>query len=110
MVLLFMAILCEIVATASLKASNGFTRPLFTVLVVLGYGAAFYLLSLSIKHIPLGIAYAIWSGVGTVGAALVGVLVWQEVINLPRAIGMLLIIAGVVLLNVFQQAPGSPAA
>jgi small multidrug resistance pump len=110
MLVLFIAIVCEVVATASLKASQGFTRPLFVVLVILGYGAAFYLLSLSIRHIPLGVAYAIWSGVGTVGTALVGVLVWQEVITVPRAIGMLLIIAGVILLNMFQQAPGTPTA
>jgi small multidrug resistance pump len=108
MLLLFLAIVCEVVATASLKAAQGFTRPLFVVLVVVGYGAALYLLSLSLRHIPLGVAYAIWSGVGTVGTVLVGMLVWQEVLTLPRAIGILLIIVGVILLNVFQQAPVSP--
>jgi small multidrug resistance pump len=103
MLLLFLAIMSEVIATSALKASDGFTRLLPSLLVVLGYGSAFYLFSLSIRHLPLGVAYAIWSGVGTVGAALIGVLVWQEVLNAPRLLGMGLIIAGVLLLNLYTQ-------
>jgi small multidrug resistance pump len=101
MLLLGLAICCEVVATASLKASEGFTRLGPSIVVVLGYAGAFYLLALCIRYLPLGVAYAIWSGLGTVGAALIGMLVWQEVLTIPRIVGIGLIIAGVVLLNLF---------
>jgi small multidrug resistance pump len=95
-----LAIASEVVATTSLKASEGFSRPLPSVLVVVGYAAAFYLFALSIQHLPLGVAYAIWSGMGTVGAVLMGVLIWQEILDVPRVLGILLILVGVVLLNI----------
>lgn len=98
-VLLLFAILFEIVATASLKASEGFTRLWPSVVVVIGYAATFYLLAQSIKHLPLGIAYAIWSGLGTVGAVVIGMLVWQEVLTLTRIMGIVLILIGVAILN-----------
>ena len=98
-VLLLFAILFEIVATASLKASEGFTRLWPSVVVVIGYAATFYLLAQSIKHLPLGIAYAIWAGLGTVGAVVIGMLVWQEVLTLTRILGIILILVGVVILN-----------
>jgi small multidrug resistance pump len=101
MMLLIIAIASEVIGTAALKASDSFTRPLPSLVVVLGYAAAFYFMSLSLKSIPLGVAYAIWSGVGTVGIVLVGMLVWNEVLTLPRVIGIALIIGGVVVLNVF---------
>ncbi len=100
MLLLTLAIISEVIATTALKASEGFSRPLPSLLVVLGYGLAFYLFSLSIQHLPLGIAYAIWSGMGTVGAVVMGILIWQEVLDVPRVLGILLILAGVMLLNV----------
>jgi small multidrug resistance pump len=100
MLLLTLAIASEVVGTTALKASEGFSRPLPSLLVVLGYAAAFYLFSLSIQHLPLGVAYAIWSGMGTVGAVVMGVLIWQEVLDVPRVLGILLILAGVLLLNV----------
>ncbi|NJN66041.1 MAG: multidrug efflux SMR transporter [Chloroflexaceae bacterium] len=96
--LLLLAILCEVVATTSLKASDGFTRPLPVALVIGGYGMAFYLFSLSLKtQIPLGTAYAIWSGLGTAGAITAGLLIWHEKLDAWRVVGLALIIIGVVL-------------
>ena len=71
------------------------------MLVVVAYGLTFYLLGLALKQIPLGVAYAIWSGLGTAGAVLAGVLLWRESLNLAGVIGIALIIAGVVVLNLF---------
>jgi small multidrug resistance pump len=101
MVQLFIAILTEIIATTSLKYSEGFTRLGPSVVVVVGYGISFYMFSLSMKQIPLGVGYAIWSGVGIVGTAAIGYVYWQEVLTLPRIVGMGLIIVGVVVLNMF---------
>jgi small multidrug resistance pump len=102
MVILFLAILGEVVGTVALKASDGFAR-LGPSVVVVGYGLSFYLLALALKQIPLGVAYAIWSGLGTAGAVVAGILLWRESLNLA-GVGILLIIAGVVLLNVFSGA------
>jgi small multidrug resistance pump len=103
MVLLFFAIVCEISATAALKASEGLTRVGPSVLMVLGYAATFFFFALSIRHIPLGIAYAIWSGIGTAGAVMLGIMFWRETLDTPRIIGIALIITGVVVLNAFAK-------
>lgn len=97
--LLAIAIASEVFGSSMLKASSGFKRFLPSICVVIGMGLAFYCLSLSLKVIPLGTAYAIWSGVGTALTATVGVLVYKEKFNLKRASGLLLIIAGVVVLK-----------
>lgn len=102
--LLLVAIASEIVATTSLKLSDGFTRLAPSVLVVLGYGAAFYFLSLTLRQIPLSVTYAIWSGLGTAAMALVGVALFRESLDAPRIVGILLIIAGVVLVNQIGRA------
>jgi multidrug transporter EmrE-like cation transporter len=96
---LFLAIVSEVVGTAGLKASEGFSRLEPVLVVVVAYGAAFYFLALSLQRIPLGVAYAIWSGLGTVGAVVVGVLVWNEALGPLRLAGIALVVAGVVLLN-----------
>jgi small multidrug resistance pump len=101
---LLLAIVAEIIATSSLKATEGFTKPLPSVIVVVGYVLTFYLLSLSLKEIPLGIAYAIWAGLGTVGTVIVAALVWREGINTAQIVGTVLIVAGVVVLNFFSNA------
>ena len=101
MLILVLAILSEVVGTVALKASEGFTRLGPNVLVVVGYGLSFYLLAQALKQIPLGIAYAIWSGLGTAGA---GILLWRESLNLTGVIGIVLIIFGVILLNIFSGA------
>ncbi|WP_289628238.1 multidrug efflux SMR transporter [Hydrogenibacillus sp. N12] len=94
-----LAIASEVAATISLKLSQGFTRLGPSLVVIIGYGAAFYFLSLSIKHIPLGVAYAIWSGLGAAGAVLAGVLLWHETLDPYRAVGIALILIGTVMLN-----------
>lgn len=100
---LMLAIVSEVTATASLKASHGFSRLMPSLFVVFGYGTAFYLLSLSLKFIPLGIAYAIWSGLGTVGAVAIGVLVWRDSLNLFQVVGIALILIGTVILNLTKS-------
>lgn len=97
------AIVSETIATSALKASEGFSRPLPSLLVVAGYAIAFYFLSLTLRTIPVGIAYAVWSGVGILLIALVGRLVYGQKLDLPAMIGMALIIAGVVVMNVFSK-------
>jgi len=96
---LFMAILAEVIATSALKSAEGFTKLGPSLLVVLGYGAAFYLLSLVLRHMTVGVTYAIWSGVGIVLVALVGVVVFREIPDTPAIIGMGLIIAGVTVIH-----------
>lgn len=102
--ILTLAIGAEVVATSALKASESFTRPLASTVVVIGYATAIYLLSLVLKSIPVGVAYAIWSGLGIVLITLVAWLVYGQRIDLPGLIGMGLIVAGVLVLNLFSSA------
>jgi small multidrug resistance pump len=102
-VYLGIAIVSEVIATSALKASNEFSRLLPSVVVVLGYAVAFYFLSLTLRTIPVGIAYAIWSGVGIVLIALVGVLWFGQALDLPAILGMGLIVAGVIVVNGFSK-------
>jgi small multidrug resistance pump len=96
---LVLAIASEIVATVSLKLSDGFTKPLPVVAVVAGYGLSFYALSITLRTIPLGVVYAIWSGVGTAAVVLIGLFLFRETLDAVKVAGIGLIIAGVVLLN-----------
>lgn len=98
------AIVAEVVGTSFLKASHGFTKPLPVLAVVVGYGLSFYLLSLTLQTIPVGVAYAVWSGVGLVLIATIGWLAYGQSLDLPAFIGMGLILAGVVVLNIFSTA------
>ncbi|TXL75973.1 QacE family quaternary ammonium compound efflux SMR transporter [Vineibacter terrae] len=102
-VYLGIAIVSEVIATSALKASEEFSRLVPSIIVVVGYGVAFYFLSLTLRTIPVGIAYAIWSGVGIVLIALVGLLWFRQALDLPAIIGMALIIAGVVVVNLFSK-------
>lgn len=97
--LLFLAIVVEVVATSALKASDGFTRPAPSAVVVLGYGISFYLLTVILKRLDLSVVYATWSALGTVGVAMIGVFVYAESVTLLRGAGLLLVIAGVAILN-----------
>lgn len=97
--ILALAILAEVVATSALKASNGFTRPAPSLIVIIGYIVAFYCLSISLRSIPLGIVYAVWSGSGVALVSLIGWLVYGQVLDLAAAIGIALIVAGVLVLN-----------
>ncbi|ADD27572.1 DMT family transporter [Meiothermus ruber] len=101
--LLMIAIVSEVIGSTALKASQGFSKLLPSLVVVLGYGLAFYFLSLSLKTIPLNIAYAVWSGLGTALIALLGWWVLKEPMNGAIALGILLIIAGVVVLNLASR-------
>ena len=97
------AIVAEVVATSALKASEGFTRWGPTALVVVGYALAFWLLSLTLRAIPVGIAYATWSGLGVVLIALAGWWLYGQRLDAPALAGMALIVAGVLVMNLFSQ-------
>ena len=101
--ILLLAILAEVIATSALKASENFTRPLPSLLVVVGYSTAFFLLSITLKTLPIGVAYAIWSGVGTALVAVVGWLYYRQSLDLPAILGITLIIAGTLVLNLFSK-------
>ena len=98
-----MAIGAEVIATSALKASEGFSRLVPSLVVVAGYGIAFFCLSLTLRTIPVGIVYAIWSGVGIVLIALAGYFVFGQVLDAPALIGMGLIVAGVLVINLFSR-------
>ncbi|MCO5233984.1 MAG: multidrug efflux SMR transporter [Chitinophagales bacterium] len=100
---LFIAIILETAATSLLKASEQYTRPIPTILSISGYIATFYFLSISLKTIPVGIAYAIWSGVGIILITWIGLIVFKQKIDLPAIIGILFIIAGVLTINLFSK-------
>lgn len=100
------AIVAEVAATSSLKASESFTRPLPSIMVVVGYGVAFYCLSLTLKTIPLGISYAIWAGLGIVLIAIIGWLLFGQSLDLAAILGMVLIVAGVLIINLFSKSSG----
>ncbi|HRB29609.1 MAG: SMR family transporter [Nitrosomonas sp.] len=102
-VFLSIAIISEVIATSCLKASEGFTRFWPSVVVVIGYLLAFYLLSLTLKTIPVGIAYAVWSGVGIVLIAMVGWLFLGQKLDMPAIIGLVFIITGVMVINIFSR-------
>jgi len=101
--ILFFAILSEVIATTTLKLSDGFTKIVPSVIVVIGYGASFYLLSISLKVIPIGLAYAIWSGVGIVWTVIAGILIWHESLDWARVIGIIFIILGIVVIHLFSK-------
>ncbi len=100
---LFIAIVAEVIATSCLKLSENFTRLGPSVATVVGYAVAFYFLSLTLRAIPTGIAYAIWSGTGIVLISLVGWLVLGQRLDAAAIAGMGLIVAGVVVINVFSK-------
>jgi small multidrug resistance pump len=101
---LTMAIVAEVIATTMLKASEGFTRLWPSLLVVLGYGVAFWGLSMVVKSMPLGIVYAIWSGMGIVLVSIAAVFVYQQKLDWPAIVGMGLIIAGVLVITLLSKA------
>lgn len=100
---LVLAIVAEVIATSALKASDGFTRLWPSLVVVLFYGIAFYFLALTLRVFPIGIAYAIWSGLGIVLIALVGWLWYDQRLDLPAVVGLGLIVAGVLVVNLLSK-------
>ncbi|WP_027818303.1 DMT family transporter [Paraburkholderia bannensis] len=101
--ILAIAIVAEVIATSALRASNGFSRLVPSAIVIVGYGVSFYCLSLTLKTLPVGIVYAVWSGVGIVLITLVAMALYKQVPDLPATIGLGLIVAGVLVLNLFSK-------
>ena len=104
MVILFFAVLTEVIATTSLKFSEGFTKLVPSIMVVVGYGFSFYLLSMTLKVMPIGIAYALWSGIGITLTVIAGKIIWNESLDWARILGIVLIIAGILVINLFSKA------
>ncbi|MDK1029888.1 MAG: SMR family transporter [Anaerolineae bacterium] len=104
---LAMAILAELIATTALKASQEFTKLVPSIIVVTGYGTAFYLMTLVLRTIPIGITYAIWSAVGIVLISIVGAIFYKEIPDIPALLGMGLIISGVVVIFLFSKTIGN---
>ena len=100
---LALAIVAEVVATSALQASAGFTRLWPSVLVVLGYGVAFFCLSITLKTVPMGVAYALWSGLGIVLITASGWLLFQQRVDAAALLGMALIVAGVAVIQLFSK-------
>ncbi len=106
-VYLLIAILSEVAATTALKASDQFSRLWPSVIVVLGYASAFYFMSMTLKSIPVGVTYAIWSGVGIILISVTGYFFYQQKLDTPAMIGMAFIIAGVLIINLFSKTTGA---
>ncbi|CAN7650483.1 multidrug efflux SMR transporter [Agrobacterium genomosp. 3] len=98
------AIALEVVGTSALQASQQFTRTVPTIVMAVSYLSAFYFLSLALRTIPVGIAYAIWSGLGIVLISIVGLVVFKQKLDLPAVLGLAMIVGGVVVVNVFSKA------
>ncbi|KJH79350.1 SMR family transporter [Pseudomonas sp. KSR10] len=103
---LAIAITAEVIATTSMKALDGFSRPLPLFLVIAGYSLSFWMLALVVKTIPVGIAYAIWAGLGIVLVSVAAALIYQQKLDLPAVLGMALIVAGVVVIQLFSSSTG----
>ena len=103
---LAIAIIAEVIATSALKASEEFTKVVPSLIVVIGYGATFYFLTLVLRTIPVGVAYAIWAGLGIVLVTIAGGILYKQIPDLPAVLGMGLIVAGVIVINVFSKTVG----
>ena len=97
-------IVAEVIGTSALKASDGLSRLWPSLVVVTGYGVAFYCLSLTLRTIPVGVAYAIWSGIGMVLIAIIGRIFYRQALDPPAVVGIALIIAGVLVVNLLSNA------
>ncbi|WP_417704708.1 DMT family transporter [Pseudomonas sp.] len=103
---LAIAIAAEVVATTSMKAIDGFSKPLPLLLVIGGYAIAFWMLILVVRTIPVGIAYAIWAGLGIVLVSIAAMFIYQQKLDLPAVLGMGLIVSGVVVIQLFSSSTG----
>ncbi len=100
---LFLAIVFEVIATSSLKACEQFSKIIPSAVVVIGYGAAFYFFSISLKSVPLGMAYAVWSALGIVLVSIAGIFLYEQIPDLPAIIGMSFIVVGVIIIQGFSK-------
>ncbi|MBY6042687.1 SMR family transporter [Phaeobacter italicus] len=105
-VFLVFAVIAETIGTTALQASQQFTRLGPSILVVIGYGLAFYLMALTLRHMPVGIVYAIWSGLGIFFIAVIGWLVFGQKLDLPAVLGLGLIMAGILIIHLFSKTSG----
>ncbi|NNF97534.1 MAG: multidrug efflux SMR transporter [Halobacteria archaeon] len=103
---LAIAIIAEVAATSALKASAEFTRLVPSLIVIVGYGIAFYFMTLVLRSIPVGITYAVWAGLGIVLVTIVGAILYKEIPDIPAVIGIGLIVAGVIVINVYSKTIG----
>ncbi len=101
---LIVAIFAETIATSALKASEQFSKPIPTLIVVIGYAISFYLLAYTVRFMPVGIVYAIWSGLGIVLVTIFGWLWFKQTLDLPAVIGLSLIVGGIIVINLFSNA------
>jgi small multidrug resistance pump len=97
------AICVEVVSTTALKSVDGLRKPLPLLVVIIGYSCSFYLLSLVLRSIPIGVAYALWSGVGIVAIAAIGWIMYRQTLDLPACVGIGLIVIGVLTINLFSD-------
>nr|WP_254439169.1 SMR family transporter [Ruegeria arenilitoris] len=104
--ILLLAVIAETIGTTALQASQQFSRFWPSVLVVLGYGVAFYLLGLTLKYMPVGIVYAIWSGLGIVLIAIIGFIVFGQRLDWPAVIGLAMILTGILIIHLFSKTAG----
>ncbi len=102
-VYLAIAIIFEVFATNVLKTSDGFTKPVPSIAALIGYGFAFYFLSLVLKTVPVGVAYAIWAGVGIALVTIIAAIMFKQIPDFPAILGILLIVSGVIVINVFSK-------
>lgn len=100
---LALAVIIEVIATTALKSSNNFTRLIPSIIVLIGYGSAFYFFSLALRTIPIGISYAIWSGAGIALLTIIGVFLYKELPSLQTSVGLLFIVIGIALINLSQS-------
>ncbi len=100
---LIIAVIAETIGTTALQASHQFTRPLPSVVTVLGYALAFYFLSLTLRSMPVGVVYALWSGLGIVFISIIGFVVFGQRLDLPAVLGMLMIGGGIAVIQVFSN-------
>lgn len=102
---LLIAIVTEVIGTTALKYSEGVTKPVPSVVFVIAYALSFYFLAVALKDMQIGVAYAIWSGVGLVLTVIAGIILWREPLDWARVVGIFLILAGLVFINVVSKAP-----
>ena len=100
---LTIAIISEVIGTSALKASEEFSRLLPSAIVVIGYAAAFYFMTLTLRTIPIGVTYAIWSGMGIVLITIAGIFLYKQIPDTPAIIGMGLIVSGVIVIHLFSE-------
>ncbi|ARU90046.1 multidrug efflux SMR transporter [Pseudomonas sp. M30-35] len=103
---LAIAVTAEVIATTSMKAISGLSKPLPLILVIVGYAISFWMLSLVVKTIPVGVAYAVWAGLGIVLVSIAATFIYQQRLDLPAMLGMGLIVAGVMVIQLFSQTTG----